>query len=69
LHGDNYKKYYGNRKYYKATGLSKAYVDAWIKENVMNRVFLDYACGNGGNAIKAAKEGSKLAIGLDISPV
>lgn len=30
---------------------------------------MDYACGNGGNVIKAAKYGATLAIGLDISRV
>lgn len=67
LDRDTYEKFYGNRKYYQATGLSSAYVNNWIRENARNRVFLDYACGNGGNAIKAAKYGATLAIGLDIS--
>jgi len=69
LDKDTYEKLYGNRKYYQATGLSSAYVANWIRENTRNRVFLDYACGNGGNAIKAAKYGTKLAIGLDISHI
>jgi len=69
LDKDTYEKLYGNRKYYQATGLSSAYVDNWIRENARNRVFLDYACGNGGNAIKAEKWGATLAIGLDISRV
>jgi len=69
LDKDTYEKFYGNKKYYKATSLSKVYVDNWIQEKCKNRVFLDYACGNGGNAIKAAKYGSELAIGLDISRV
>lgn len=62
-------KIYGNRKYYDATGLSKDYVDAWIQEHAKGKVFLDYACGNGRNAIKAAKWGAALAIGIDISRV
>ena len=66
---DTYEKLYGNRKYYQATELSSAYVDNWIRENARNRVFLDYACGNGSNAIKAAKYGATLAIGIDISRV
>jgi len=66
---DTYEKFYGNIKYYKATSLSKVYVDNWVKEECKNRVFLDYACGNGGNAIKAAKYGSELSIGLDISRI
>jgi len=69
LDKDTYEKLYGNRKYYQATGLSNAYMDNWIRENARNRVFLDYACGNGGNAIKAAKYGATLSIGLDISRV
>lgn len=64
---DTYEKFYGNKKYYGATGLSKVYVDNWIGHNAKDKVFLDYACGNGGNAIKAAKAGAKLAIGIDIS--
>ncbi len=69
LDKDTYEKLYGNRKYYQAVGLSSAYTDNWIRENAKNKVFLDYACGNGGNAIKAAKYGATLAIGLDISRV
>lgn len=69
LDKDTYEKLYGNRKYYQATNLSKAYVDKWIQEKCKDHVFLDYACGNGFNAIKATKCGAKLAIGLDISRV
>lgn len=66
---DTYERFYGNRKYYSATELSKAYVDDWIRENAKEKVFLDYACGNGVNAIKAAKAGAKLSVGIDISRV
>lgn len=69
LDQDTYERFYGNRKYYEATAASKAYVDEWIKENAKDKVFLDYACGNGFNAIKAAKAGASLAIGIDISAV
>jgi len=69
LDKDTHEKIYGNRKYYDATGLSKDYVDAWIQEHCKGKVFLDYACGNGRNAIKAARWGAALAIGLDISRV
>jgi len=48
---------------------SRRYVDGWVRTNVGGRIFLDYACGDGGNAIFAAKEGAALAIGLDISAV
>ena len=69
LDEDSYEKIYGNRKYYQATSLSKAYVNKWIQEKCKDRVFLDYACGNGFKAIRAANCGAELAIGLDISRV
>ncbi len=69
LDQDTYERLYGNRKYYEATAPSRAYVDKWVKENAKDKVFLDYACGNGSNAIKAAQAGASLAIGIDISAV
>jgi ubiquinone/menaquinone biosynthesis C-methylase UbiE len=69
LANDTYEKFYGNKKYYNATTRSSKYVEYWIKVNCKNKVFLDYACGNGGNAIKASMFGAKLALGLDISEV
>lgn len=66
---DTYERFYGNRKYYSATEASKAYVGDWIDTHARGRVFLDYACGDGMNAIRAAKAGAKLAIGIDISPI
>jgi ubiquinone/menaquinone biosynthesis C-methylase UbiE len=69
LDKDAHEKIYGNRKYYDATGLSKDYVDNWLQANCKGRIFLDYACGNGRNAIKAARWGAALAIGIDISRV
>lgn len=64
---DTYEKFYGNKKYYSATNLSKKYSLDWIALHVPGKVFLDYACGNGGNAISAAKAGAALSLGLDIS--
>lgn len=66
---DTYERFYGNRKYYSATEASKAYVNNWIDRQARGKVFLDYACGNGVNAIRAAKAGAKLSIGIDISPI
>jgi SAM-dependent methyltransferase len=65
---DAYERLYGNRKYYSATEDSTNYVNEWIARHAPGRVFLDYACGQGGNAIRAAKAGAALAIGIDISP-
>ena len=66
---DTYEKFYGNKKYYSVTKRSKEYVDNWIKINSKDKIFLDYACGNGSNAIRSAKQGTKLSIGIDISNV
>jgi ubiquinone/menaquinone biosynthesis C-methylase UbiE len=65
----DFNKYYGNRKFYGGTALSREYIDCWITEHAKNRVFLDYACGNGLYAINAAKAGALLSIGLDLSPI
>jgi ubiquinone/menaquinone biosynthesis C-methylase UbiE len=66
---DTFERFYGNRKYYDATIDSKVYVDNWISSHAPGKVFLDYACGNGEGAIRAAKAGAALAIGLDISAI
>ena len=66
---DTYEKFYGNKKYYSVTDRSKQYVKNWISSESKGKVFLDYACGNGENAILAAKSGASLSLGLDISSV
>jgi len=66
---DTFEKFYGNLKYYKATNASRAYVENWIARNARGKVFLDYCCGNGVNAIFAAKSGAALSMGFDISPI
>jgi SAM-dependent methyltransferase len=69
LDGDTYERFYGNKKYYRATSASKRYVERWIDSLSAGRIVLDYACGNGTNAMRAARAGAELALGLDISPV
>ena len=69
LDKDTFDKIYGNRRYYMATALSKEYTENWIARNAAGRIFLDYACGNGAYAIKAAKAGAALSVGIDISPI
>jgi len=66
---DTYEKFYGNKKYYKVTKRSNQYVNNWIKTKSKDKVFLDYACGNGSKAILAAESGASLSLGLDISSV
>jgi SAM-dependent methyltransferase len=66
---DTYEKFYGNKKYYRATKRSNEFVLDWIKRECIGKVFLDYACGNGSNAIYAASSGAALSLGFDISGV
>jgi ubiquinone/menaquinone biosynthesis C-methylase UbiE len=66
---DTFDKFYGNKKFYSTVRRSTEFVDNWIREHAKGKIFLDYACGNGGNAIKAAKAGASLSIGFDISDV
>ena len=67
---DTYEKFYGNKKYYKTVERSNKYLRDWISNCAKKGgVFLDYACGNGHNAILAAEMGVDLAIGIDISSV
>ncbi|RPI74861.1 MAG: class I SAM-dependent methyltransferase [Desulfobacteraceae bacterium] len=66
---DTYEKWYGNEKFYGGIGLSKKYIEEWIRGHAKNRIFLDYACGNGGYAVMAAKAGAELSIGIDISRI
>jgi SAM-dependent methyltransferase len=58
-----------NKKYYSTVGLSRKYAIRWIEERARGRVFLDYACGTGENALLAARAGAALSVGLDISRV
>lgn len=66
---DTYDKFYGNRKYYLAAQRSKDYVGNWIDRYAPGKIFLDYACGNGGMARRAARAGAELVIGVDISDI
>jgi len=64
---DDFEKYYGNKKYYTTVERSTGYTVDWIRKHAAGKIFLDYACGNGQYAIKAAQAGAALAIGIDIS--
>lgn len=68
-HSDTYEKFYGNNKYYSTTRRSDQYVKNWIAKESKGKVFLDYACGNGKNAIFAREAGAGLSLGFDISGV
>lgn len=66
---DTYERFYGNKKYYAATRRSGEYMKNWIARECKDKIFLDYACGNGGNALYAATQGAALSLGFDISGV
>ena len=66
---DTYERLYGNKKYYAGTRDSRSYVDNWLKDRSPGKIFLDYACGDGENAIKAVQAGADFAIGIDISEI
>lgn len=58
-----------NLKFYKITEKSKNYVRSWLKNHVIGKVFLDYACGEGRHSECVLKNSSpRILIGLDISP-
>lgn len=66
---DTYEKFYGNKKYYSATRRSNDFIKNWIARESKGKVFLDYACGNGTQAMWAAQSGAALSLGFDISGV
>jgi ubiquinone/menaquinone biosynthesis C-methylase UbiE len=66
---DQYQSDTPNRKYYSITSRSRDYVSKWIEQEAPGRIFLDYACGNAGNAFKAARAGAAISLGFDISDV
>jgi len=58
-----------NKKFYTTTKLSAEYLQNWLKTNSKDKIFMDYACGNGIESVKCAKlYGAKFVIGIDISP-
>lgn len=58
-----------NQKFYQAASVVSEYSDEWIAANAPVRAgtFLDYACGDGTQTLKAARAGAGLAVGIDIS--
>lgn len=66
---DTVRRRYGNHKYYRGAVESKKYVEDWIRGNAEGKVVLDFACGDGGNALLAAGANAGLSIGIDLSQV
>jgi len=58
-----------NKKFYTTTKLSAEYLQNWLLTHSKDKIFMDYACGNGIEAVKCAKiYKAKFVIGIDISP-
>lgn len=57
-----------NLKFYKITKNSKSYVRNWLRKNVLGKVFLDYACGEGRHSLDILEHSNpSVLVGLDIS--
>src|SRR3990170_2343110 len=66
---EEWKENHPNKRFYDTAEESFEHSRRWIRANAPGRVVLDFACGNGANAMQAAQCGATLAIGIDISPV
>ena len=58
-----------NRRFYEAASVVVEHTDRWMTRwsGYGDATFLDYACGDGTQTLKAAKTGARLAVGIDIS--
>jgi ubiquinone/menaquinone biosynthesis C-methylase UbiE len=57
-----------NKKFYSIGRASAAFLEEWLRSRSSGRKLLDYGCGNGESAIRAAKIGFEVT-GIDISDV
>ncbi len=65
---EKFNYYFSNMKYYAVVVKSEEYKHKWLEENCApGKRVLDFACGNGENAIYAASLGAE-CVGIDISP-
>jgi SAM-dependent methyltransferase len=68
-HRDEVEKEVGNRRWYQAAEPVHRYFADWIAREAPGRTVLDYACGNGDMAIRFARAGAAITVGIDISEV
>jgi ubiquinone/menaquinone biosynthesis C-methylase UbiE len=66
---DQYEEFFSNHRFYRTAQLSREYFLGWIEHNSRGKIVLDFACGDGDVAIRAADAGATLAVGIDISGV
>ncbi len=58
-----------NFKWYSTNQLSARYRNDWLARHAPGKIVLDYACGDGGETLRAARMGASLAVGIDVSNV
>jgi ubiquinone/menaquinone biosynthesis C-methylase UbiE len=58
-----------NFKWYSTTQVSADYRNDWLAKHAPGKIVLDYACGDGGETLRAARMGASLAVGIDVSNV
>lgn len=66
---DQYEEFFSNHRFYRTATLSREYFLDWVSRNSPGKTVLDFACGDGDVALRAAAAGAKLAIGIDISRI
>jgi SAM-dependent methyltransferase len=66
---DQYEEFFSNHRFYRTATLSREYFFGWVTRHAAGKTVLDFACGDGDVALRAAAAGARLAIGIDISGV
>jgi ubiquinone/menaquinone biosynthesis C-methylase UbiE len=66
---DQYEEFFSNHRFYRTAALSREYFFNWVTRHAAGNTVLDFACGDGDVALRAAAAGARLAIGIDISAV
>jgi ubiquinone/menaquinone biosynthesis C-methylase UbiE len=66
---DQYEEFFSNHRFYRTATLSREYFFGWVERNSRGKTVLDFACGDGDVALRAAAAGAELAIGIDISSI
>ena len=64
---DQYEEFFSNHRFYRTATLSREYFFNWVSQHSAGKIVLDFACGDGDVALRAAAAGARLAIGIDIS--
>jgi ubiquinone/menaquinone biosynthesis C-methylase UbiE len=66
---DQYEEFFSNHRFYRTAVLSRSYFFDWVQRHSAGKTVLDFACGDGDVALRAAAAGARLVIGIDISGV